>query len=623
MKKNLSPRILLSSFVLLTWLACGNLPETEEATGPTVAPPAGSAPTADYGDAPDSGPTNYPEPFAQTGNFPSLFSSDGARTLNIDEARLGQTASAELDADDPADPDGVQNLTNEDNDDGLVDFFILLTAIPPPTTMTVEVSAPEGSSGGTFYLNAIIDLNMDGEWGGRGANGELEWVVQNQPVQVTPGVTTPFTPPAFAFSNGNLLPDGAFMRLALTKEMVPPNWDGTGEFSAGEIEDHFIKLPEFGDDDDEENGGKTEGIPILSVNCGGPYKPGEIVTCNVFNAKLVAGFFTYTLRHTGPGTVGVPIATCTTPGGERPGGPVAIGPGVGVPITCNSTPGDAPDTWRLIARVKDPMAVVVVGGIHLGHSDISISEFGFEPPPKLMNTYVGAFRGSYIHYSGYSMVIVDFAIYADDPVPIEGASVTLQMTHPDGTTETQTVITGPGGAASAGFTIYVYGNYIVSVVNIEGEHIIYAPDMNVATSLEVDVGAGESIPVGPESTLVVQASYDILDFVERFNAAFAAGDVAALIELLHPAVIERYGADACEAYIPGVIENTIQVEVLRVSGFGLWDWELDEVSTSLDNIYTVLVNFTVQGQTTEQVVHYGQLEDGLLAWFTDCGDPLP
>ena len=75
-------------------------------------------------------------------------------------------------------------------------------------------------------MNAIIDLNMDGEWGGQGVNGELEWVVQNEPVQVVPGQTTEFTPPAFAFSNGNLLPDGAYMRLALTKEMVPANWDG-------------------------------------------------------------------------------------------------------------------------------------------------------------------------------------------------------------------------------------------------------------------------------------------------------------------------------------------------------------------------------------------------------------
>ena len=190
-------------------------------------------------------------PFAQVGNFPTLFSSNGARVLNANEAWLGESASAETDANDPADPDGITNLTNTDSDDGLANFFISLVAIPPPTNLTVTVSAPEGSTGGTYYLNALIDLNMDGEWGGQGINGELEWVVQNQPVQVSPGVVTPFTPPSFAFSNGNLLPDGAFMRVALTKEMVPPNWDGTGEFSAGEIEDHFIELPEFvggGDD---------------------------------------------------------------------------------------------------------------------------------------------------------------------------------------------------------------------------------------------------------------------------------------------------------------------------------------------------------------------------------------
>ncbi len=232
-------RHLIVPFIFMGLLVSCNLP----GGGAPVTPPPSADPAGDYGDAPDGGPTGYHALFAQTGQFPTQFSSDGARTLNVDEAYLGSSASAEEGASDPTDPDGLPNLTNTDSDDGLTDFFITLTSIPPPTTLSVDVSAPEGSPGGTFYLNAIIDLNMDGEWGGQGVNGELEWVVQNQPVQVTPGSTTPFTSPPFGFGNGNLLPDGAFMRIALTKEMVPANWDGTGEFSSGEIEDHFIQLP--------------------------------------------------------------------------------------------------------------------------------------------------------------------------------------------------------------------------------------------------------------------------------------------------------------------------------------------------------------------------------------------
>ncbi len=80
------------------------------------------------------------------------------------------------------------------------------------------------------------------------------------------------------------------MRVALTKEMVPDNWDGTGEFSAGEIEDHFIQLPRKND----------KPIPALTVDCGGPYKPGEQVTCSVTNSGG-AGTFTYSLSHIGTG----------------------------------------------------------------------------------------------------------------------------------------------------------------------------------------------------------------------------------------------------------------------------------------------------------------------------------
>ena len=41
------------------------------------------------------------------------------------------------------------------------------------------------------------------------------------------------------------------------------------------------------------------------------------------------------------------------------------------------------------------------------------------------------------------------------------------------------------------------------------------------------------------------------------------------------------------------------------------------------NVYSVLVNTNIQDQIGQQEIHYGQLEDGTLSWFTDCGDPLP
>ncbi len=604
--------VILLILLLLLLAGCASTSENnDDATSPTGPPPMG-----DYGDAPDGDVTGYPDEFAQEGDFPTLFSSDGARVLDVNQAWLGESASAELDANDPADPDGTPNLTNADSDDGLVNFFISLIAIPPPTEMTVNVSAPEGSSGGTFYLNAIIDLNMDGEWGGQGINGELEWVVQNQPVQVVPGEIIPFTPPAFAFSNGNLLPDGAYMRLALTKETVPNNWNGTGEFSAGEIEDHFIKLPEF---DDDEEGGKVDPPPILSVNCGGPYKPGQKVTCVVTNLRPIAGTFTFALRHLGPGGVGVPIANCNP---APPGGPLPIGPNGVINITCDSVPGKAPDNWQLITKVVDPMAVLVPGGIRLGHTETSISTFAFEGEPKALNVFAGRAKGFYTHFVGVSCLFAEISVFGNDPIPMADATVSVRMTRPDGSTETLSAITGLDGKVLLEFDIYVYGDYKLDIVNIEGENMIYSPEMNVATSLDVLVEGKDSIPVGPEGIPDPEISFNVRSFVEKFNTAFILEDVDTLHSLLHPAVFERYGLEACYSYVESVIGNTVQVEIVEVLAFGWWDWEMDEFVSSLDNVFSVLVNAGLLNQSSQQEIHYGQVEDGSLRWFTDCGDPL-
>ena len=153
--------------------------------------------------------------------------------------------------------------------------------------------------------------------------------------------------------------------------------------------------------------------------------------------------------------------------------------------------------------------------------------------------------------------------------------------------------------------------------------MIYNPDLNVASEIEVVVTGAASVPVGPEGIPDQPVSYDVTSFVEEFNAAFADEDVVALAALLNPAVIERYGESSCSAYLESVITNTIEVEAVKVLSFGWWDWEMDDLVTTMDNVYAILINVTAQGQTSEQEVHYGQLENGTLSWFTDCGDPLP
>ena len=334
----------------------------------------------DYGDAPDGQSTGYPVTFgllqhAPIGQFPTRISSNGAHTLDASKVRLGRTISGEDGPEDPNDPDGVPNLPNSDLDDCISNLIILLNSIPPTAVLTILVSAPPNIEGGQYYVNVLIDLNADGRWGGTAAGGEPEWVVKNYPIYLTPGMDEFATLPSFAYSNGMVLPEMAWMRIALTSEPVTDEeWDGTGEFQAGEIEDHIIRLPEF------ENHKKP---PLLRVTHSPP-NPIPLgkgkqrnVTVTVTNVRKVAGNYRYTLTR---------INGCVLlePGDKirDADGPFWIGPapppGNNVthiftffrPKDCNGT-----SRWRFEAA-PDPNATITEEGVMAGF-DGSYTEIEF------------------------------------------------------------------------------------------------------------------------------------------------------------------------------------------------------------------------------------------------------
>jgi hypothetical protein len=113
------------------------------------------------------------------------------------------------------------------------------------------------------------------------------------------------------------------------------------------------------------------------------------------------------------------------------------------------------------------------------------------------------------------------------------------------------------------------------------------------------------------------------EFFETFNAHFRAQSSQRLIELLHPAVLELYGVEACQVYLAQVIQSVVQVEVLKVSGPEVWQWEIDDRSTAIEGMYTVLARVSAGDSSSERDLHIAQRPDGTLGWFTDCGDPLP
>lgn len=341
----------------------------------------------DYGDAPDGGATGYPAPFAQTGSFPTLSASGGAVARDVAQAILGPGASVEADANDPADPDGQPNLNpaNTDADDGLVDLSVVLVSIPPPAGLAVNVTAPSGG-GGAFWINVLIDLNLGGTWGGVAGPGLPEWVVRNFPVTLAAGESRTVTLPPFLFGFGNRLPDGAWMRVLLSRESVPGgDWDGSGRFSAGEVEDHVIRLPRV----------QGQKRVIIAIACDSPvlFPRGVVArgfSCFVRNLALgaTAGSFSYNLTSTANGAsvrvtpLGVAATGCAppVPPAPPPGGPVDCGnPPGDIPIAgagpvrldfrAARTGGPLPSTWLASASGEDPPAVVTPQGVTLGFTD--------------------------------------------------------------------------------------------------------------------------------------------------------------------------------------------------------------------------------------------------------------
>lgn len=433
-----------------------------------------TATQGEYGDAPDGTSTGYPAVFTQTASFPTLFASNGARTLKADDAILGTTASVETDANDPADPDGVSNLNtaNTDTDDAITNLFLNLVSIPPPATLSVNVTGIDTGTGGTYYLNTLIDLDMDGSWGGTASGGEPEWVIKNHAVTITPGETASISPPAFAYGNGLQLPNGTWMRIALTKESISAtDWDGSGEFSSGEIEDHVITLPQID--------GKDH--PILIADCGGPYIYNGTgfppVTCNVTNLRTVAGTFDWTIAKI---SGGVDVQA-------RSGGPIAIaaGPGATVAVGLTATKvGSLPSTWKFTA-VPDPEAIISDQGVVIGHGESAVEvEFDGEEPANL---FVDVIEGGFQHFDGFSEVKAFIHINTDNPDIIEGAEVTVELLRDGQSLESKIVTTDAFGNTNVDFTIFNFGNYTVRVIQIERDNGIYNPELNILDSVNVNV----------------------------------------------------------------------------------------------------------------------------------------
>lgn len=206
---------------------------------------ASAQPVGDYGDAPD-GTDAYP---GVAGRFPTLYNSTsglmGGHALTVGQEAIGVFVSAEKDANDPADPDGIKNLVDKDRDD------IVYTIIAGGRgRFRFQAKIADSAPRGKRYINALVDFNRNGSWEG-------EWVVKNQEVDIPPGAVRWVETEWFDWKARA----PAWARLVITRSPITAAvWQGEGEFEYGEVQDFITKIePERREEPPPPPGNKTKG----------------------------------------------------------------------------------------------------------------------------------------------------------------------------------------------------------------------------------------------------------------------------------------------------------------------------------------------------------------------------
>lgn len=394
-------------------------------------------PVAEYGDAPESSNAGYAGSYSNVqGNFPTMHFTQnspgyGAHALNsqyewLGDPDMGDSYSYEADADDPSDPDGTENLVNEDKyDDGLLGINIPLISIPPPARVSLDTTIGANAPEGKRYINMLVDLNMDGEWGGMAAGGEYEWTVKNYEFTQTPGTTETRTLPEFPWSHGYLLTPTTWVRVVITREPIDENdfghdgWDGSGEFEYGEVEDYYVQLPPTPGDDDPDDtvgGHANHGHGLIWG------KPAPVMMCPKHRQYApnitVIYYVCWVFNYGGNGNVKydkwlIDGGVSVTPTTEvfhmptAPPNPVAGNPfgvvGNPTPKWFKAVKGALPSTWGYRVVGVDPPSTVTNSVVDLG-LEVEDKEITFDEAPFEYDDFWGEDGiGDYYIYGGESM----------------------------------------------------------------------------------------------------------------------------------------------------------------------------------------------------------------------------
>lgn len=111
------------------------------------------------------------------------------------------------------------------------------------------------------------------------------------------------------------------------------------------------------------------------------------------------------------------------------------------------------------------------------------------------------------------------------------------------------------------------------------------------------------------------------EFLAALATAIQEGDADFQVERLHPAVIERYGEDACRADIEMRTDPTRAFADPQVREEPEdFDYASDGLSEIIPDTIVVDAQVTADGATNAQEVHLAEV-DGEFRYFSDCGTP--
>lgn len=145
------------------------------------------------------------------------------------------------------------------------------------------------------------------------------------------------------------------------------------------------------------------------------------------------------------------------------------------------------------------------------------------------------------------------------------------------------------------------------------------------------------VTIAPVATAVATAAptvaptEDTLALVTTFFAelvrAVHDGAQETLADRLGQAVIDRYGVETCRTSLAAKEPFPEQAfQVLGVSAPAPWDYVTDDLTTTVPDAITVDANVTGPDSTgaitTVRRDLHVQVVDGVVRWFTDCGEPL-